>query len=180
MDFYGKNPNKPNSFYYEEFPNLHQVRIRLIISKLVEADLNNELNIHKQNFWMFIISNENWDIVKTSNIIGSNNRNRVNSIREGDKIVVYVKLPLSSIMGVFEVITTFEENKKIFLGDIFPYRIKMKPLKILNKPIKFITIVDELEFIRNKKHWQSHLFGARGVYRLSKKDYDIIYNLVVN
>ena len=125
---------------------------------------------------MFIINQENWEVVKKTNIIGSNNRNKVDLINKDDLIIVYAIRPLSSILGSFRVISKKIEKKVNFSGGSFPYQLKMDPIEILKEPIDIKSIADKLEFIKRKDKWNTYLFGVKGIRELSKKDYDTIIN----
>ena len=125
---------------------------------------------------MFIINQENWEVVKKRNIIGSNNKNKVDLIKKDDLIIIYAIRPLSSILGSFKIISKTIEKKVNFTGGSYPYQLKMDPIEILKDPIEIKSIVDNLEFIKRKDKWNTYLFGVRGIRELSKKDYDTIIN----
>ena len=78
--------------------------------------------------------------------------------------------------GLFEVNSElFFDNKEIFYGGIFPYRIKLKPIK-LSDDIHLLTdtIIQNLDIFKNKDHrWKLSLFG-RTILSLTKKDFDYL------
>ena len=123
---------------------------------------------------MFIINKENWEVVKKTNIIGSNRRNKVGLISKDDLVIVYSIRPLSSIMGSFKVKSRNSEKKTIFSGGLYPYRLNLEPINILKEPIKMKSLIDKLNFIKRKEKWHTYLFGVKGIRELSKKDYDTI------
>ena len=125
-------------------------------------------------YWLFIINKENWEMVKKTNIIGSNYEDKTKIITPNDILVVYAIKPMSSILATYKVISKFKENKKIFVGDIYPHRLRIEPIKILKTPILFKELIYKFSFIKNKNKWQLYLFGARGVRELAIKDYNII------
>jgi predicted RNA-binding protein len=125
---------------------------------------------------MFIINQENWEVVKKTNVIGSNNKNKVDLIQKDDLIIIYAIRPLSSILGAYKVITKKNEKKVNFSGGSYPYQLKLEPIEILKEPIGIISIVDKLDFIKRKDKWHTYLFGVKGIRKLSKKDYDKIIN----
>jgi len=125
---------------------------------------------------MFIITQENWRIVKKTNIIGSKYKTKIDKIEKGDKIIVYIKTPHCKIKGFFEVLSKYQEDGRLFKGGIFGNRLKLKPTQILKKPIEFRSLINKLNFIKNKKRWYLHLYGVRGVLKLSKKDFEFILN----
>lgn len=126
---------------------------------------------------MFIINQENWKIVKETNVIGSNYEQKVKPIAMNDIIVVYVIRPISSIVGIFSVRRNYTDNKKLFLGGIYQYRLELINKINLEKPIKIKILISKLNFIKNKINWYTHFFGVKGVRKLSEKDYNIILEI---
>jgi len=98
---------------------------------------------------MIIINEVNWKVVKRTNIIGSNYKSRIDMINNDDIILVYVKRPISSIMGKFSVVANFVNHKHMFSGGIYTFRLELKPIKILKNPIKIMSLIDKLGFIKN-------------------------------
>lgn len=127
---------------------------------------------------MFIINEKNWEVVKKTSVIGSNYKNKEQQIKKGDIIIIYNKRPISSIMGKFEVISNYVDRKNIFSGGTYPYRLKLNPIKILKNPIEIKPLIEKLDFIKNKKYWFAHLFGVKGLRKLSEKDFKTINNLI--
>ena len=127
-------------------------------------------------YWMFIITEENWKTVKETNIIGSDYKDKIEKIDIGDKIIVYIKNPHCKITGLYEVLSRFHDNSKFFKKGVYAFRLKLKPLEILDKPIDFRKLISKLKFIKNKQKWYLHLYGIRGVKELSKMDFDLIFS----
>jgi len=125
---------------------------------------------------MFIINNENWEIVKKTNIIGSNYKSKIDKINKGDRIIVYIKMPLCEVVGFFVVLSKYEESSNLFNNGVYAYRLKLKPIKKLEKPIDFRKLVNKMKFINNKSKWNLHLFGARGIKELSNVDFNLLFN----
>jgi len=172
-DFYKKYPNEKNEYYYQNFPELSKACIRIRLSKLREIELNKEFEEGMPKIWLFIINQKNWDIVKKTNIIGSKYGTKMSLIKKNDIIIIYIKM-LSSIAGEYKVILNYKDEKEHFHGDIYPFRLKLELIKILKNPISIRSLINRLEFIRNKKSWYTHLYGGWGIKQLSLKDYKII------
>jgi len=172
-DFYKKHPNEKNEYYYRTFPELNKSSIRLSLGKLREIELNKEFEKGMPKIWLLIINQKNWDIVKKTNIIGSKYGTKMNLIKKNDIIIIYIKM-LSLIVGEYNVILNYKDEKEHFHGEIYPFRLKLDPIKILKNPISIRSLINRLEFIRNKKSWYAHLYGGRGIKQLSSKDYKII------
>jgi len=173
-EFFKKHPNENNEFYYTNFPNIMKSSIRPQINELRKAELNKEFDKDSHKIWLFIINNENWEIVRKTNIIGSEYKSKINLVKEEDIIIIYIKSPYTSIVGIFKVILFYKDTKPIFHEKVYPYRLKLKPIKIAKKSVKIQSLLDDLNFIRNKKKWASNIYGGKGIIQLSLKDYNTI------
>ena len=127
--------------------------------------------------------------VKKNNIWGVTKRNK-NSIERSepkDKILIFVRqenagdtiLP-SAITAAYEIASKpFEEKTEIFKKpptmsgeEVFPYRVKLKPVKIFKEELDFKSLISNLEFITNKKQWTGHLRTA--MRTIPEEDYEYI------
>jgi len=96
--------------------------------------------------WLAISNRTNWEITRKKNIWGVPQRNKsiIERVKPGDTVLIYVSqqkegdnlLP-SAVTGAFEVASEpYKERTKVFvapeqMGDeVFPYRIKLKPIKV--------------------------------------------------
>ena len=179
LEFYKIHPNEPNKIYYEKFPDKPNETIRSCLSGFRVIDLKNEFDKDQQRKWLFIINKQNWEIVKKENILGTKYKKRANIIKKNDSVIIYVKIPISSIVGEYKVSSKYPDNEKLFQGEIYPFRYKLEPIKILKRPIKFKILINRLDFIRNKKSWGTHLFGNGGIKQLSIKDYETIKKEII-
>jgi len=135
------------------------------------------------NYWICVTNEENWNVVKKQNIWGVTDRHKrqIEQVRPGDYLVFYV-MPLR-IAGVFMATSDgFESSERIFSWgefgrpEIFPYRVKLEPIIISNKPLQFKELIPKLKFITNKKMWTGHL--RRPMRTISKEDYKTIVALL--
>ncbi len=47
------------------------------------------------------------------------------------------------------------------MGDeVFPYRMKVRPVAVFPEPLEFNPLIEDLRFITNKKMWSGHLRQA--------------------
>ena len=82
-------------------------------------------------------------------------------------------------MAAYEVISeAFVNRSRIFKppanrNETFPLRIKLKPIKIFEKPIDFKSLIPKLRFIKNKKKWTGHIQG-KAMREIPEEDYKII------
>ena len=136
-------------------------------------------------YWLCITNRENWEIIKKHNIWGVSERhkNTIMKVKKGDKLVFYVKQEVqgkekypSMIVGIYEVASEpYRDETEIFEGGTYPWRIKIKPIKL--GEIEFKPLIPQLKFIRNKLRWSGHLMG-RAMIKLPEEDYQIISGLL--
>jgi predicted RNA-binding protein len=89
------------------------------------------------------------------------------------KTEIKIKKPL--IFGEFEIASEkFTDDKKIFFTDSnkenYPIRFQIKTVEIFKQNIFFKPMVENLNFIDNKKSWGVRLMG-RGVVIIPENDY---------
>ena len=84
------------------------------------------------------------------------------------------------IVAIYEVVSkTFKDSTRIFKtpkgveNETFPWRIRIKPVKIFEKPIEFKPLIPKLKFIKNKKKWSGHLMG-KAMREIPEEDYKLI------
>ena len=139
-------------------------------------------------YWLCITNDENWDAIRKKNIWGvsQRHRNTIAKVKPGDKCLIYVKstkkdneiLP-PRIVAIYEVVSeVFEDRSKIFKSssgksEVYPYRIKLKPVKIFEKPVEFKSLILELKFIKNKKRWTGHIQG-KAMREIPEEDFRLI------
>ena len=136
--------------------------------------------------WLCVTTEANWNVVKEKNVwgVGERFKNTIQKVKPGDKLIFYVMqtkknkdiIP-SRITGIFEALSEpYRDPTKIFKPygseQTFPYRVKLKPIKILEKPINFKNLVPKLSFIKNKQRWSGAL--RRAMIEIPEKDYQTI------
>jgi predicted RNA-binding protein len=70
---------------------------------------------------------------------------------------------------------TWGSPQKGMVNETFPLRIKLKPVKILKKPVEFKPLIPEMRFITNKKKWSGHLIG-KAMRTIPEEDFELIRN----
>ena len=139
-------------------------------------------------FWLCITTEENWNVVKQKNVWGvqEKHRNTIAKVKPGDKCLIYVistkkddKIIPPRIMAAYEVISeVFVDRSRIFKPpardrkETFPLRIKLKPIKIFEKPIDFKSLIPKLKFITNKRKWTGHIQG-KAMREIPEEDYEL-------
>ena len=138
--------------------------------------------------WISISNRENAKISQQKKQWGVAKRyiKTIINVKKGDTILMYtrqetinkVKMP-SSIMGIFEVTSEmFEETNPLFtvplnMGtEVFPLRIKIKPIEIFLNPIEFKPLISSLSFITNKEMWSGSIRTA--MRQIPESDYQKI------
>lgn len=127
--------------------------------------------------------------MKEKNIWGvpERHRNTIAKVKKGDTLLMYLKqekigneIKASRIAGIFEAASAvYTDDKRIFKvpkgmgNETFPLRIKLKPIKILEKPVAFKPLIPKLKFITNKKVWSGHLIG-KAMRTIPQEDFEVI------
>ena len=146
-------------------------------------------------YWLCITNETNWKIIKEKNIWGvpERHKNTIAKVKPGDELVIYLKqekinneIKESRIVAIYEVVSEpFKDSTRIFSskgmkssGETFPWRIKIKPIKIFDKPIGFKPLIPKLKFITNKKKWSGHLMG-KAMREISEDDFELVLSSAV-
>lgn len=120
-------------------------------------------------YWLCITNEENWKIIKEKNIwdVPKRHKNTIAKVKQGGKLLIYLKqerdkdvIKEPRIVAVYEAVSeVFRDSSRIFKSpkgmgnETFPLRIKLKPVKIFDKPVEFKPLIPKLKFITNKKKW---------------------------
>lgn len=129
--------------------------------------------------WLCISTSENDEVTRKKNIWGVARRfgNTIAHVKKGDTLLMYTmqesverEVIPSKITGIYESASeVFEDRSPIFItpktmgNEVFPLRIKVKPVKIFTKPITFKPLVPEMSFIKNKVMWSGSIRTAMRV-----------------
>ncbi|MDK2853751.1 MAG: hypothetical protein PWP49_1821 [Thermococcaceae archaeon] len=140
-------------------------------------------------YWLCITTEENWEVIKEKNIWGvpERHKNTIAKVKPGDKLLIYVKqerredkILEPKIVAIYEAASeVFKDSSRIFKtpkdmgNETFPLRIKLKPVKIFEKPVEFKPLIPKLKFITNKKKWTGHLMG-KAMREIPEEDYKLI------
>jgi len=139
-------------------------------------------------YWLCITNEENWKVIKQKKVWGvpERHKNTIAKVKPG----VYLKQEKvgdetrpSRIVAVYEAASeVFRDSSKIFKSpkgmgnETFPLRIKLKPVKIFDKPVEFKPLIPKLKFITNKRKWSGHLMG-KAMREIPEKDYKLIMSV---
>jgi predicted RNA-binding protein len=138
--------------------------------------------------WIASSNRDNWKILVKKHIWGvpGRNKNLIHRVKPGDTILVYVRqekeddtiLP-SAITGAYEVVSEpYEDHSRLFttppqMGDeVFPFRMKVRPVAVFAEPLEFKPLIPDLTFIENKKMWSGYLRVA--MREIPAEDYHLI------
>ncbi len=145
-------------------------------------------------YWLCITNEANWKVIKEKNIWGvpERHKNTIAKVNPGDKLLIYLKqervnneIKEPRIVAVYEVISEpFKDSTRIFSskgmkssGETFPWRVKIKPVKIFDKPVEFKPLISKLKFITNKKKWSGHLMG-KAMREIPEEDFKFIVSKI--
>lgn len=140
-------------------------------------------------YWLCITNEDNWKVIREKKVWGvpERHKNTVAKVKPGDKLLIYVKqenvngeVKPSRIVGVYEAASeVYRDSTRIFKtpqgmgNETFPLRIKLKPVKIFDKPVEFKPLIPKLKFITNKKKWSGHLMG-KAMREIPEEDFLLI------
>ena len=144
-------------------------------------------------YWLCITNEANWKVIKEKNIWGvpERHKNTILKVKPGDKLLIYLKqervkdkIIEPRIVAVYEVISEpFKDSTRIFSskgmrssGETFPWRVKIKPIKIFDKPLEFKPLIPKLKFITNKKKWTGHLMG-KAMREIPEDDFELLLSI---
>ena len=138
--------------------------------------------------WIASSNRENAKILDTKRVWGVPRRNRtlMHRVKPGDTILMYVRqekeddtILSSAITGAYEVVSEpYEDHSRLFttpphMGDeVFPFRMKVRPVAVFAEPLEFKPLIPDLTFITNKKMWSGHLRQA--MREIPEEDYRLI------
>ena len=140
-------------------------------------------------YWLCITNEENWRVIKNKRIWGVPKRheNTIKRVKKGDKCLIYLiqekigeEIKESRVTGAYEVTKeVFRDSTRIFksppkLGnETFPFRIKLKEIKVFDEPVYFKPLIPKLKFIKNKSKWAGHLMG-KAMREIPEEDFLLI------
>lgn len=135
--------------------------------------------------WLCISTRANDEVTKKKLVWGVAKRfvNTISRVKKGDALLMYTmqeivdgKVIPSAITGTYEAISeVYEDESKVFItpealgSEVFPLRIKVKPVKNFKEPIPFKPLVPEMTFIKNKTMWSGSIRTAMRV--IPEEDY---------
>ena len=135
--------------------------------------------------WLCISTRANDVVTRKKLVWGVAKRftNTISRVKKGDTLLMYTMQEIvdrevipSAVTGIYEATSdVYEDEAPIFitpkaLGDeVFPLRIKVKPVKIFEEPIPFKPLVPKMTFIKNKTMWSGSIRTAMRV--IPEEDY---------
>jgi predicted RNA-binding protein len=128
----------------------------------------------KNNYWLTITNEANWEIIKKNEIYGFNEGHKkfLDEIKVGDYLVMYVIR--KKFGGLFRVASKNITNGVKFKDGVYPYKIKLKTVFIPKYSLDVTNdIVDKISIFKNSIRWGTILFG-RSIKRITKEDYEYI------
>jgi len=109
---------------------------------------------------LFVSSDKNWDICKEKGILGVKSKeeirsavyeNIVKTIKAGDLIAVYVKNPVSAVVGIYKATSSYyEDHSKVWPDGEYAIRVKVEKYGDCNVPFREL-IAKGIKLASNKK-----------------------------
>jgi predicted RNA-binding protein len=125
-------------------------------------------------YWLTLTDQENWEIIKKHRIYAINSDNKINLLKIGDKLVMYL-IP-KQISGIFSISKLNTEIKVKFKNKDYKYYFELEPLLIINKPLLVCNkrsrgpIVEQVSIFKNAKRWGTVLMGTP-IIEITEDDY---------
>ncbi len=143
-------------------------------------------------YWLCITTEENWKVIKEKNVWGvpERHKNTIAKVKPGNNLLIYLKQERDKdkiieprIVAVYEAVSeVFKDGKRVFKSppgmgnEVFPLRIRLKPVKIFSTPVDFKSLIPKLKFITNKQKWTGHLMG-KAMREIPEEDYRLIIDI---
>jgi len=138
--------------------------------------------------WLCISTRANDEVTRKKLIWGVANRyqNTIARVKKGDTLLMYTMQEIvdgevipSAITGIYEASSdVYDDDSSIFItpkalgSEVFPLRVKVKPVQIFKEPISFKPLVPKMTFIKNKTMWSGSIRTAMRV--IPEDDYQTI------
>lgn len=134
-----------------------------------------------ERHYIVSVRKENFDELKKSNfsLIGFPDRCKIaDSLKMGDKLIVYVGSRVSVVAGIIEVASEMKYETTLLWDDIFPKRFKTKPLILLEekKYLPMAKIKNGLSFI-DPSIIKYGVYFMSGIKIINDEDYNYILKL---
>lgn len=128
------------------------------------------------NYFLMVGKEENWQTALNYGLWVSKRKNPIKNIKTGDKVIAYLSDHKCAFFGIFEAISNFYQDGALTQFDVnpseYPYRVKIKPEKILENPVSIRPIINALSFIQDSKKWG--IYFQNPIRQISGDDYEKI------
>ncbi|MEM2909707.1 MAG: EVE domain-containing protein [Nitrososphaerota archaeon] len=136
------------------------------------------------SYWVWPVSEENWDIVKREQIWATYSKIATEKVKEGDDIVFYV-VGRGIFGGIFKVTSEWHRTNELRWADerreekkLYPYEVRLQMVKLGEVDVRLLK--DRLSFLNVNYFWL-RLMGTQGGPAnhgrpISAEDYELIAN----
>ena len=131
------------------------------------------------NYWLCVTDEDNWSVIRDRLVWGVSDRYKavINQVDIGDMLTFYVKP--KRICGILVAASKpYTSTEKIFKSagpsgrELYPHRVRLQPLIIPEKCIKFEPLIQKLKFIKNKQRWTGHI--RRAMIKIPEEDFELL------
>ncbi len=125
-----------------------------------------------KNVWLLTATLKNWRIAEDRSTFGCHgNRSFLNKIKKGDYYVAFV--PGIGIIGRGVINSEhFTSGIRLWEDKAYSHRFQISTPVVTNKVLPVASIVDDLSFVTDKKHWG--VFFRSGIREIPLDDYQLI------
>jgi len=123
---------------------------------------------------------DNWHTALKEGLWIAKRKNPIRSIKKGDLIIAYLSKHKCAFFGVFKATSDFYQDGTSTQFDVnsteYPFRVKIEPGKILDKPVSIRPIIKDLSFIKNPEKWGRYFQAP--IRQISREDFERILSYI--
>jgi len=137
-------------------------------------------------YWICVTAIDNWERIENENVwaVGERGIKKIKKVLPADKLVFYLKNPVKAIAGIYEASSSMyiERRTPMWKGQLYPYRIKIRPLKrvIIERELpdrKILLGLSEIIGLMTSLHTLAALQG-KSMIQITGAEFRIINSLL--
>ncbi|MCP8322120.1 MAG: EVE domain-containing protein [archaeon] len=115
-------------------------------------------------YWIWPVTEENWEIVKAKQIWATHNEKIRHKVLKGDMIIFYVTKS-GCFQGIYKILNEWYITKdKVWSDETtevkYPYQVKLEVHKL--GKVEYKKLVPQLDFVVSKKGYRNYIMGSDG------------------
>ena len=145
------------------------------VSSNQRSDSAHWLLITSRTTWSYLRDRREWAFATKSNPAPD-------SIHTGDNAIIYLRAEgvrgPGGLGGAVDFIgQPCRTDDRGLFDQLFPLRIPIRVTRVVDPPVPFAPIVDQLEFVKNKGNWGGYLQG-HAARRLNVNDFNLLLSRI--